>query len=63
MSAKVRKTQEDLRAILDPETHLEQLRSTLAQLKMQASTTVIGSDLLGEVKEEDTDEEKERKEG
>ena len=62
MNAKKVTTQEGLIALLDPISHLKQLRDTLEQLKMQASSTIIQADLLGLVKEEDTEEVRESKE-
>jgi len=61
MSAKRVNTQEGLIALLDPVSHLEQLKATLAQLKLQASSAIIQADLLGLVKEEDTDEVRENR--
>ncbi len=63
MSAKRLKSADQLRALLDPEAHLEQLRNTLEQLKVQASSTVIQGDLMGEAKESDDPDLKAKKEG
>ncbi len=62
MTAKRVKSADTLRALLDPEAHLEQLRNTLEQLKVQASSTVIQGDLLGEPKEDDEPDIKAKKE-